>query len=45
MEASSSRCSFAATQETVVSDADPDPHPAHALGAICLVNLPGVTLA
>lgn len=49
MEASGSRCKFATTQETLVSDQvsdeDPDPHPACGLGAILLMNLPGVTLA
>jgi hypothetical protein len=49
MEASGSRCKFATTQETLVSDQvsdeDPDPHPARGLGAILLMNLPGVTLA
>lgn len=45
MEASGSSCSFAATRKTSLSEQDPDPHPARGLGAIYLVNLPGVTLA
>jgi hypothetical protein len=41
MEASGSSCSFAATRKTSLSEQDP----ARGLGAIYLVNLPGVTLA
>jgi len=45
MEASGSSCLFATLQETILSDEDPDPHPARGLGAIFWMNLPGVTLA
>lgn len=45
MEASDSSCAFAATRETISPEQDPDPHPARGLGAICWMNLPGVTLA
>jgi hypothetical protein len=45
MEASGGSCLSATSQETALSDQDPDPHPADGLVAISSMNLPDVTLA
>jgi len=44
MEASGSSCLFATSQETTLSDQDPEPHPAGGLGANSLMNRSSVTL-